>query len=114
MANYPYYAVLYDYDKDGSVKAEMPCFDQDQVVLCAARYEKVRVMMPGRVPFWLKLTKEERDKHPPPQMTDLALELMRDYGDDWTEGSLEERRHNGPVSDEFYDIWKGVRKDKRW
>lgn len=112
---HPYYAVVYAYDKDGSEKASMPCFTAEQMMQRAARYEKVRVVMDGQPPFWLRLTRTERDKYPLPKMDDIALELMRDYGKDFDSAPAEEpTARSGPPSDRFYDIWKGVKKDRRW
>lgn len=114
MADHSYYAVLYVYDKDGSEKASMPCFTQEQVMERAARYEKVRVLMPGRPPFWLSLTKEEREKYPPPQAKDVPLEWMRDYGDSWNQVAEKSSLQPAAVSDEFYDIWRSIKKSRQW
>lgn len=54
MVNHPYYAVLYAYDPDGSVKAEMPCFTEEQVLLRASKYPKVRVVPKEGAAFWLR------------------------------------------------------------
>lgn len=111
----PYYAVVYAYDADGTEKASMPCFTHQEMMARAARYERVRVVMDGRPPFWLTLTPQARHKYPKPQLEDIPLEWLRDYADVWAEGGEEKvASPAGPSSQMFYDIWKGIKRDRRW
>lgn len=114
MDRYPYYAVVFAYDADGSLRAEMPCCDYEQVMFCAARYEKVRVVSQDGRAFRLKLTSKERAKYPLPKIEDTPLEWMRDWEKDQNSLKDDSPEHPGPQSDIVYDPWRAVKKDRWW
>lgn len=117
MAYSPYYAVVYAYGKDGEEEAYMPCFNHEQVMARASKYEKVRVVRNGGAPFWLSLTDKEKAKYALPAPDDFGSEFMRDSAPECSPGKNKSKV--GPAaslqhSDIFYDGWKGHKKTPAW
>lgn len=109
MADLQYYAVLYVYDKDGSEKASMPCFNEEDVKRFASKYPKVLVKKPDLPPFWLafkaKWRNEYNRKHPVRRSDDTPLEWLREPLQESDQAQDEEGRHYSVSSDQFYDGW---------
>lgn len=109
MAQLEYYAVLHVYDKDGSEKASMPCFSENDVLRFASKYPKVLVRKPGLPPFWLAFKEEWRDgynrKHPVGRPDDLPLEWLREPALESDEDGNKNSRRYAVSSDQFYDGW---------